>query len=478
MPLNGQDELIYDPVTGLWVPADSGPPGSTGTGGSPITTTPVGNPDVPTVIQQPDNSFTDLVGNPVDSSTVTGGTPTSPGTTPVGTAGGGGSTGTATGTTPYLPNNTGWSALANGDFNQAPFPTGVGGNYQQVQNAVQSGQFGTVGQTNTAQSQQSGQTGQQTSTGQQSTTAQTSQTVAPVDTLGFGALLQGQAGQVGQSDAARLAFLQDAMNTGGTGFQSQLDQGIRQALSGPAMTGAGESARARAAGYAAADIGRNNLNQRLAAAEQLAGPTGLATLSTAANPFVGSQTTGTQQSLTDTLQNLSSSSTGWQNLLGQTNEAQAGATAAQSSQAGAGNIPEGQPVKTGGCVLCTAAIELGLFRNKRVLREAIDYKLGKGWKKFRLAARGYWAVFGPFADWLLDHPRIARTLYPMARMVVYEELRQAGRRLPFRAGAWLVHWIGDAFCRLVGLLPVPGHVTQPRINAIARRENIIFNVRN
>lgn len=494
MPLNGIDELIIDPVTGLPInnsPYDTGNVGGDTGWGNIIAPQPVIDSVTPTIIQTPDNQFIDsATGQPVNPYT---GQPTTQSPGVQDTAGGvggqptsqvGGGTpapgqGGSIPTVPWTPTGgNGTTITTPGTFQQAPFPTGVGGNYQQVQNAVQGGQFATQGQTNQAQLQQSGQQQNQTQTGQQQQTVNTSQTTAPVDTLGFGALLKDQAGSVGQTDAARQAFLQDIMGTGGTAFQSQMDQAIRNSLTGPQVTGAGDSARARIGGYAAAETGRNNLNQRLAAAEQLGGPTGLATLSTAANPFVGSQTSGTQQSLTDSLQNLASNTSGWQSLLGQTNETQSGATAAQSSQAGAGNIPEGQPVKTGGCVLCTAAIELGLFRNKRVLREAIDYKLGKGWKKFRLAARGYWAVFGPFADWLLDHPRIARTLYPMARMVVYEELRQAGRKLPFRAGAWLVHWIGDTFCRLVGLFPVAGHVTQPRINAIARRENIIFNVRN
>jgi len=508
MPLNGIDELIIDPNTGLPINPTPG-------------VDPAGGTSAPT--------WTDLVtGTPQDTGGGTSGQPTSQ------TGGGGTPMTGGSVNTPWVPTG-GYAQMGDGTgFQQAPFPSGVGGNYQQVQNAIQSGQFGTVGQTNQSQLQQSGQQqNQQTASTQQQQQNQTSQqtgqtsqnqqttgttgttgtetqninqTQQAIDALGFGALLQDQAGGVYGNDAERMGFLKDVMNTGGTGFQSQLDQGIRQALSGPQVTGAGDSARARMGGYAAADIGRNNLNQRLAAAQQLSGPTGLAQLSTAANPYIGQQTTGTNtantnaqqttnantnttgssstlgnistDSLTSALQNMSGSTTGWQSLLGPTNESHAGATAAQSSQAGAGNIPEGQPVKTGGCVLCTAAIELGLFRNKRVLREAINYKLGKGWKKFRLAARGYWAVFGPFANWLLDHPRVARTLYPMARMVVYEELRQAGRKLPFKAGAWLVHWIGDAFCRLVGLLPVSGHVTQPRINAIARRENIIFNVRN
>lgn len=428
--------------------------------------------------------------------------------------------------------STGTSSPSAGSFTQAPTPTGVSGNYAQVQNSLQSGAFATTGSSQQQQQQQSGgtsqqqtqgtsltnQTNQQTQTGQTGQTAtsqenqvsqdiartQGTETTQAIDTLGFGQLLKDQAPGVVSSDAARSAWLQDVMNTGGTGFQSQMDQAVRNSLTGPQTTGAGDSARARMASYAAAETGRTNLNQRLAAAEQLSGPTGLATLSTAANPYIGKttaidsttntnrntqssgttnttgwsnlQSNGTSNSATQSLQNTTGSNTGWSNLTGTTNEAQSGITNAMSSQAGAGNIPEGQPVKTGGCVLCTAGIELGLWKQKRLLKSAIAYKLGPGWKKFRLAARGYFAVFGPFADFLLDHPKLAAVLAPLARMVVYEELRQAGRKLPLRKRAWLVHWAGDIFCRVVGLMPVCGYVKQQRILDIAKREGILFNV--
>jgi hypothetical protein len=420
------------------------------------------------------------------------------------------------------------------DFEQAPAPAVTGGNYNQVQNATQGGQFATVGanynqqqgttgqqQTGTQSTQGTQSTNQQqnqntTSTGQQvqdsRTTGSTTQTTQgnetqqAIDTLGFGKLLQDQAGAVGASDAARTAWLQDTMQTGGTAFNSQIDQAIRNSLTGPQMTGAGDSARARAAGYGAAEIGRTNLNQRLAASEQLAGPTGLANLSTAANPYIGRQTsstgtgttfqdlltkgttstTGTQnttgtsntQSLTDQLQNSSQNTTGFQNLISQGSEAQAGTTAGQSSQAGAGQIPQGQPVKTGGCVLCTAAYEMKLPKSNmlRVLRRVIKHKLVVDRSAYASAARGYFAIFTPVARTLLSHPRLARTFYPLARATVYEELRLSGRRLPWKAVPWGVHWVGHNACGAVGFfLPLRG-VRDPVITDIARRNNILFEV--
>ncbi len=386
-------------------------------------------------------------------------------------------TGTAAENTAVPASGTSWNTLLPGG-GQAPTPTVGGGNYNQTQNSAQGGAFNTVGSTTQNQSGTSGQsnTGTQTST-QTGTTTGTS-TTGVTDTLGFGQLLKDQATGAAATDAARSAFLTDVMNTGGTQFGSQVDQAVRQALSGPRMTGAGQSAQARSAGYAASDIGRNNLTQRIGAAGQLAGPTAVSTLANAGTPFLGSTQSNTGTSSMENLVNTVQNSTGWQNLINKTNESQAGTSAAASSQSGAGNIPQGQPVKTGGCVLCTAATELGLERNHRVLRKVIAYKLGPGWKKFRLAARGYFAVFGPFADYLLDRPMLAKVLYPLARKVVYEELRVSGRRLPFRLSAWLTHWIGDGFCRLVGLLPVSGYVKQQRILDIAKRHNILFEVQS
>lgn len=482
-----------------------------------------------------------------------------------GTAGAGGFTSLVAPTTEAPP------------FTQAPAPNVYGGNYNQVQNATQLGQFGTVGQNyqqqsgttgqqqtgtnqttgtqNTAQQQnqattqqqqqnqatQSQQQQAQTGTSQQqqaqdsrttgTTTQQTQgqESQRAVDTYGFGQLLRDQAGQVGASDADRTAWLKDTMQTGGSGFNSQIDQAVRQSQTGPGMTGAGDSSRARRAAYTAAEVGRTNLNQRLAAAEQLAGPTGLASLSTAANPYIGRDTTssgtgttfqdlltkgttnttgtntsqgttsGTQlsqgttfgtsnmtgntntQSLTDQLQKTAQNTTGFQDLVTKGAETQAGTTLGQSSQAGVGQIPQGQPVKTGGCVLCTAAVEMKLPKANmlRVLRRVINHKLNVDRSAFASASRGYFAIFTPFARWLLTHPVIALVLWPFARAVVYEELRVSGRRLPWKPVAWGVHWLGHTFCAAVGsFFPVRGYVTDPVITEIARKNNILFEVQS
>lgn len=404
-------------------------------------------------------------------------------------------------------------------------------NYSQNQNAQQTGQFSTVGQTNTAQNQV---TGQNTSNNQQTnqnttgtTTGQTNQTqqtntgftegvnqtgstqgqttTGVTDTLGFGKLLQGQAGQAKAADATRQGFLTDLVQTGGSAFGGQVDQAVRNSLTGPQMTGAGDSARARASGYAAAQIARQNTDQRLNAAGQLAGPTATQTLVSAGNPYLGqTQSTSTKTSNTGTttgtgFQNLvnnvasnqqtnqnqntntsgSTAATGFNNLTGSQSESQAGSAAGQSAQSASGQIPQAQTVNTGGggCIICTVGIEHGLWTHKRVLRKVVRHKLQNRWPRFRNAARGYFLAFTPLAVVALANRKIARLFHPIARAVVYEELRIAGVRLRFRPVPWALHWTWHAVCSGLGRLPwAKDMVTDPRILRIAEKHKVLFQV--
>lgn len=446
------------------------------------------------------------------------------------------------------------------------------GNFTQEQNASQGGQYQTSGNATTNQQQTTGQNSQQQQTGtttnagttnqqqatqQQGTTAEqqarqelqnyieqqqsqkqgttqstetgttsynTSDISKPIDTLGFGALLQSQIPGATQTDTERNAFLRDVINTGGSGFGSQVDQAVRQAMSGRGMVGAGESAGARASAYTAEQVARNNMNQRLSASEQLAGPTAVQTLSTSANPYIGTQrdTSGTENSTKNTtgtyneqgttnvtgqrstagtsnttgmsnmtgLSNLTGSNTntgtsvantaaqntGWSNLLGTTAENNSGVSTAQSSQAAAGLIPEGKQVSSGGgCVICTAGLELGLCDFPRVLHRVIDYKINRAWSRYRNAAKAYFFFYTPLAKWFLGHPRLARSFWPLAKMVVYEELRISGRSVPKKVLPWVVHGIWHWSCTAVGKCmhnrPV---VTDPVIISIAKKFNVFF----
>lgn len=421
------------------------------------------------------------------------------------------------------------------DENGNPVVSSTGGNYNQTQVGGQSGSFNTTGNTatntgsatNTTQAsvgttnnQQIGKTsgtqstagttsniGATTNTGQSANTgAQVTKTRAS-DDLGFGALLQGQAGQVGASDTQRNAFLVDTMNTGGQQFNSQVDQAVRGALSGPGMTGTGESASARAAGYAGAEVGRQNLAARLNASQQLAGPTGLSSLSTAANPYIGSESgtissnqglntnTGTSTNVgtnvgttnttgfsdlvnagtTSNLTGGSQNTTGFQN----TQESTAGNASAASSQNAAGQIPQAQQVQTssgGGCILCTVGIHHGLWKQKRVLRRVVAYKLQVAPDRFLPAAYGYFHLLSPLARLGLRSRLVARLFQPYARSVVYEELRVSKRRLPFRVGPWLCHWIGHGVCVAASkVLPVPKTLACQELSTLAKKHGVYFN---
>lgn len=413
-------------------------------------------------------------------------------------------------------------------YNPAP----VGNqNYAQNQNALQTGQFSTIGQNNMAQNQTTGQntnttnntnqtttgtttgttnqtqgqTGGSTESVNQTGTTQGTTTTGVNDTLGFGALLQGAAGGAQSADAARNAYLTDMVNTGGSAFNSQVDQAVRNSLTGPQMTGAGDSARARAAGYAGAQIARQNTDQRLNAAGQLTGPTALTSLAGAANPYLGQTqttsgtntntgtTTGTSfanlvnavNSSQNTSQNQntsgtgSSASTGFNNLTGSSSESQAGSAAGQSSQNAAGQIPQAQTVNTGGggCIICTVGIEHGVWKHHRILRKVVKHKLQKAWTRFRNAARGYFFLFTPLAVLALRYPLLARLLMKPARAIVYEELRVAGVRLPLLPVPWVLHWTWHAACSGLGRLPwARDVVTDPRILRVGEKHKVFFKV--
>lgn len=231
-------------------------------------------------------------------------------------------TGTSVGTTQQDSTNTG--------FNNQNTTGTVNTNNQGTSNQISSG---TTTQQGKTQGTTSGTSNQATTGTVAGTSAQQgTSTTGVVDTLGFGGLLQGAGSTALTNDAARNAFLHDVMATGGNQFKSQVDQAVRQSLSGPGMSGVGESAQGRAAGYAAEQVARQNLNQRLNAAEQLAGPTALSTLVGAGNPYLGSTNTSnvTGQTGQTSQQNVLGTNTGVSTTLndsvGQNNQTTTGQT--------------------------------------------------------------------------------------------------------------------------------------------------------
>lgn len=230
-----------------------------------------------------------------------------------------------TGTTATNNANTGWNNLVTnnaGTSNSTGTTTNNGTTTGSTTGTNNTATTGTSTGTTSGTSNTTGAS-DQTGTGTSLTAGRNTSTVN--DTLGFGKLLQGAAGTAQANDASRTAFLNDVVQTGGSGFNSQVDQAVRNAISGPQMTGSGESARARAAGYAGAEIGRNNLNARIGAANSLTGPTSLTTLAGAAQPYLGqtndsltAQTTENRQRGTTSSGNVTS---GLQSLVNASNTA-------------------------------------------------------------------------------------------------------------------------------------------------------------
>lgn len=351
----------------------------------------------------------------------------------------------------------------------------LGGNYGTNQVGGQTGGYTSAGNTyqtqtgdqtqNTTGTQDTTQatTGNQASTGSQTTTGGTTNT-SKVDTpFDLGALVNQQLGTSGTTDTNRTNFLTDFMQNGGTGFNSQVDQAVRQSLSGPTMSGSGESAQARAAGYAGAQVARNNAGERLNAASQLAGPSATNQTISTFSPLFGKTdtsnvdqttastgnvaTTGNQTGSTNTAN--TSNTLDLQKLVG--SETGSGTATGQSSQQSGGLVPQGQQVSSGGCVVCTAYVSLGLMKPGAV-RRACTYKQ-RNWSRYGTSLSGY-LFYGPFIARAVLYNKSTRTLIrPLARAILYHEVYlSAPTRVKWKLNASITHAMFDLCSYPVGLL--------------------------
>jgi hypothetical protein len=328
-------------------------------------------------------------------------------------------------------------------------PNVTTGNSNQVQAGAQSGAYGSTG--NTAQ--------QQTGT----TTGTTSSTTGVGNNLGLTSLVQGQAPAVAASDAATNSYLTDFMNTGGTGFNGQVNQAVHGALSGPGVNNAGEMAGARAAGVAASNTAMNNSAQRLQAAQTLRGGTGVGALTQQATPLMGSQTTGTTGQTTGA------------NLTG--TETQSGTATGGSASAGYGNAPVSTSSPSGGCMICSAFVDAGLMHPQAV-RRAVVYKLAN-LHRYGLSLRGY-ALYGPFLALLVMRFGTVRwALRKYARLVLYEEVRRSRPRRLKRlvlatAAHHLFHYGSLPWGMLSRLIKHDGGVHNKTVHDMLARNQLLF----
>jgi hypothetical protein len=129
----------------------------------------------------------------------------------------------------------------------------------------------------------------------------------------------------------------------------------------------------------------------------------------------------------------------------------------------------------GGCIVCTVGLHHGLFRNKRILRRVVTHKLNQDFPRFRNAIAGYFTLFTPLARLSLRRRFVARLTMPYANAVVYEELRIAKRRVPFKVWPWVAHWSWHGLCSLVGRWVKDPSLKDKSIIAIAKRHRVYFN---
>jgi hypothetical protein len=341
---------------------------------------------------------------------------------------------------------------------QTPYIPGA--NTNQVQGGAQAGQFGSTGVTDQETStgaQQQGATSQQGTTNGGSVTGVN-------DTLGMGALLQGQQGAATATDATRGSTLNSLMQQGDPALQQQVSQAVSRSLSGPGMQGVGQGAQARAAGDAAAQIGMNSAGTQLAASQQAAGPTATTTLAAAGNPYLGQ----TQQNV----QNQSTTGQSAQNTTGQSSavggQSTQGTANSQNQQQAFGLTPQQSTSSGGGSVICTALGERGWL--PRWMLEDELFFVSQNWKSFKHAARCYFLWGTPVAKLVRRNWFVAILCYPFANACAYEAARRSGiTKLPCRWWAsfayytFLIPNTAIGFC-----LPGKPRVTDPSIVKMLR----------
>jgi len=325
------------------------------------------------------------------------------------------------------------------------------------------------------------------------------------DTLGLGGLLKKDVPGAQDATAKQRAFLTDLVANGPKAQQAQTALAVNQAMSGPGMVGAGDSARARAAGNAASNVGLNSLNQQLAASGQLSNDTALTNLVKAGNSFLGTSgtTTGATGSTGTTDTTGTTATTGTTNSVGSTSGATTGATTgtteslnlkdlvntsattgkedststatANSAQAGIGNAPKDTTQQSGGCYACTAYADMGQIGH-RSIRAAAQWKLSQ--PEYRRSLVGY-SVYGPaLARLILWSPVFAALFLSVARAVLHEELRLAGRVSRRRRWASLCHFIFDKGSLAIAVLTGAKRV-QPcgeRVMNLLKRNNLLMEV--
>lgn len=293
----------------------------------------------------------------------------------------------------------------------------------QVQSNQQTGAFQSSGTEtqNQSQTQAQTQTGQQTTGTSQQSTGQTSVN----DTLGFGQLLQGQAQNAADSTAATNNFLTGVIQNGNPALQSQVQQAVNNATSGPGMVGAGQSANARAAGYAGAEVGRQALGQQLQAAQQLSGPTALTTLSAAGNPYLGQTQTGNTTGVQQQDTNTSTLGNTLSNLVN--NQSQSGTADSNTTQIAAGSTPV-QKSESGGKIICTVLVHHGFFKRVDVARELTYFRLHH--KRYLNAIVGYLSIAQPIALLALRYRWFAALCWPFAQLCQNAILAKIEERKP------------------------------------------------
>lgn len=283
------------------------------------------------------------------------------------------------------------------------------------------------------------------------------------DTLGLGDMVA-DAGALGATaDQTRVDAL-SGIASGNEGIQRQTNQAVTNALSGPGMVGAGDAARARAAAGAAAQVGLNDTNQRIAAAQGLdtggaaakvvgagtnllgetvagTGSENLTGQAVTDNTTVGSENTiGTVTNTGNQSSTGGASESGFSDVFSENvaSENTSGTSVSESAKVSSGKSP--QQTTEGGSYICTACVSFGLIRASDV-RRSIEYTM-RNYHKYKDVFLGY-NLYGPtIMKFTARHKWFAKLIAPFARLCIYDQHARAGykrrRLLPALANAAFV----------------------------------------
>ena len=260
-------------------------------------------------------------------------------------------------------------------------------------------------------------------------TSQTAQqgTNTSLDTLGFGQLLKNTAPTAQSLDAQKNAALTPLANGSSPAYADLIAKAVKQGVSGPSMTGAGNEANIRGAATGASNANAQNISNQISAANSLGLPT-TTSVANAAQPYAGTATSSQGASLSNDI------SQGLAQAYNDTFAQATGPTSTTTQSSGGGMS-----------IICTAMYEQGLLPGRACVIGR-KYARHVGFETYL----GYHTCFKWLANLICKSRPFAVLFQPVADAWVHEMGYRIGH---FTTGSRLGNFIltmCEPFCGRVG----------------------------